>query len=460
MKVIFVLCDSFRQDHLGFMGKKPIYTPRLDAFSREACVFTHAQAGSWATVPNRTDLLTGRYGFPERGWRPLKDDDVTVPTMLDERGIPSQLVSDTANTVSRENNHYRGFTAWYHLRGQEGDHWRMNDDVPFKTTCPLSMIRYPKDRWHRVLMNRAHRTAESDWFAPGTFKWASEWLEQNYRRKDFLLWIDTFDPHEPWDPPQHYTDLYDPGYKGRVFEAPSYGLRKKLDFTDRELKYTRALYAGEVSMVDHWFGRMLDTVAKLGIEDHTMIIFTADHGVYLDYPDDGGLVGKPVATQPDGFWVGRGKPGEVTYHPMYMSMLRQPLLIRVPGRKPKRTAYYAQPCDIAPTIMDFFGMKRARRHHGQSLLPVIAGRKHSPRPRAYSGIHEFMSVVSDSRWAYCCWQGQRPCALWDLKKDPDQKHNIARRHPDRVRRMHRLLREFLRSHGASEEFIAKHDPMM
>lgn len=460
MKVIFVMSDSFRLDHLGCMGNKWIHTPVLDAFSKECATFTNTYAGSWATVPNRTDLLLGQYGFTERPWSPLKPGDITVGQELAGEGIPSQMVSDTANTISREYNLYRGFTAWFHNRGQEGDPWRINDDVPYKQECPLSVIRYTKERWHKILMNRSHRKVETDWFAPGTSQWAIEWLEQNYQRENFLLWIDMFDPHEPWDPPQCYVDLYDPGYKGRVMEAPTYGVRRKLDYTDRELKHTRARYAGEVTMVDRWFGRLLDTVDKLGIRDDTLIIFTSDHGHYLDYPSDGGLVGKPSSTGPTGTWAMGKDPSKVTHHPLYLSMVRQPLFIRCPKAKPRRISAVAQPCDITPTILDYFGIKTPERCHGQTLLPLIKGRKKSIRRTAFSGLHGKLSLVTNDRWSYCCWLGHRKAALWDRKKDPNQQRDVARKNPKVVKKMHAELVKFFKSTDTDEEYIDRHDPKM
>lgn len=456
MKVIFVMADSLRLDHLGYMGNKWIHTPNLDAFSTRANVFTHSIAGSWATVLNRMDLLLGRYGHPERkNWR-FAPDDIPIGRVLEGHGIPSQLVSNVANTISSRNL-YEGFTAYTHLRGQEGDPYFLDDSVPYKQTCPLSMIRYPKERWHQVLMNRAHREVETDWFAPEIFNWAMQWLERNYKRDNFLLWIDGFDPHEPFDPPQHYIDLYDPGYEGRIMEAPTYGVRKQLDFTDRELEHTRARYAGEITMVDHWFGKLLEMLKRLQIEDDTMVVFTTDHGHYFDYPNDGGLTGKATCVSPDGRW---SYGEDAIYHPLYLSMLRQPLLIRVPGTKSRRIPAFVQPCDITPTILDFFGKDTPHHCQGESLLPLMAGKKRRIRDAAHSAFPGFMSLVTNKRWSYCCWLGTRPCALWDLQKDPNQKHNVARKHPSVVRKLHSQMIKALREQGADEEYIARHDPMM
>jgi hypothetical protein len=288
MKVIFVIADSFRRDHLGVYGNKWIRTPNLDKFAKISAVFEKAHNGSFPTVPYRRDVILGHgdKGVAFNRWKRIDDDEVTVPARLAEKKIPSMLITDTQNTVTRAVNLYRDFTAWTLNRGQEGDpHW-MDATVPLTWPVPHPLIRYTEERWRQILVNRAHRNTETDWFAPGTYSLAIRWLEKNYRRDDFLLWMETFDPHEPWDPPQHYIDMYDPGYEGRVFDAPTYGLRKKIGITDRELRQIRARYAGEVSMVDTWFGNLLATLERLQILDETFVIFTSDHGIMLDEPGD------------------------------------------------------------------------------------------------------------------------------------------------------------------------------
>ena len=82
----------------------------------------------------------------------------------------------------------------------------------------------------------------------------------------FFLWLDTFDPHEPWDAPPYYVDWYDPGYRGEVLAHANYG---RADYmTEAERQHTKALYAAEVSMVDKWIGRLLQQVDDLGYRRH------------------------------------------------------------------------------------------------------------------------------------------------------------------------------------------------
>jgi len=464
MKAILIVSDSFRRDHLGVYGNHWIHTPNLDRFASRAYVFDRMFLSSFPTGPFRQDVLLGKArneGKPFNQWDPLEPGDVTLPAILGEKGVVSQLITDTANCVCRGRNYFQGFTAWHVNRGQEGDPAWLDDTVPFHADCPLGMIRYDKRRWHQVLMNRAHRKVETDWFAPGTFQKAIEWLEVNYRRKQFFLWIDTFDPHEPWDPPQHYVDLYDPNFKGTLYEAPTYGHRKEMGITDRELKQVRARYAGECTMVDTWVGRLLATLERLNIDDETAVVFTTDHGIYLDYPGDGGLICKPHQVGRDGKRGMGGKKSRppVRYFPMYPNLANTPLIVRLPGQtRSKRIKAYVQARDLMPTLLDLFKVKRPSGCTGESLAPLMKGRKTavSSRKHATYGSGGLSAQVCSGARLFACWTGQRPCMLFDRRDDPEIKRNVADENPGVVKRLHQVLLEDLRRMGADEEVLERY----
>lgn len=71
-----------------------------------------------------------------------------------------------------------------------------------------------------------HRRTERDSFAACTLQDAADWIELNHSHDKFFLWVDTFDPHEPWNPPLYYVDLYDPGYTGESIDHPPYAWTK------------------------------------------------------------------------------------------------------------------------------------------------------------------------------------------------------------------------------------------
>jgi len=459
VKVIYVIADTLRRDHVSAYGDAPwgkIHTPNLARFASQAAVFEHAYIGSFPTGPNRRDTVLGltSQGEALNRWEALTKQEVTFPRYLAEKKVVSMLITDTQNTVTRAPYLQRDFTAWAVNRGQEGDECCLDANVPFELPAPLRLIRYNAERWQQILTNRARRRVETDWFAPGTYSMAMDWLERNYTREDFFLWVDTFDPHEPWDPPQHYIDRYDPGFKGRVIEAPPGGFRKKMGVTGRELKQMRARYAGEVTMVDAWFGHMLSKLEQLGILDETMIVFTSDHGTPLAGPGDFDLMRKPVAIGADGMVASAGRRSKqpVTHVPLSVNTTRIPLIIRMPGMKrARRINAIAQPWDVTATILEAFGVPVPSNIIGASLLPLIAGKANKHRDVAISGNSQLLQATT-SRWMYSVWAGLRPAALYDLRNDPDCRKDVSRKQPAVARRLHGKIVKFMRGQGLDEEY--------
>ncbi|MBM3499796.1 MAG: hypothetical protein FJX74_14140, partial [Armatimonadetes bacterium] len=242
MKVILCVADTLRRDHVGAYGNRWIRTPNVDRFAGEAALFEQHFIGSFPTVPNRRDVMLGLgdKGVPFNRWKAIDPDEVTLAERLRDKRVPSMMITDTQNTVVQGINLWKGFTAWHCNRGQEGDACWLDTTVPLEFPVPPELIRYTAPWWHQTLMTRARRQVEEDWFAPGTYKLALDWLDQNHRLDSFFLYIDTFDPHEPWDPPDWYEGLYDPDFTGRRFDAPTYGIVKRLGITKREMRNIHA----------------------------------------------------------------------------------------------------------------------------------------------------------------------------------------------------------------------------
>ncbi len=449
MKAIFIMSDSFRRDHIGAYGNESIQTPNLDRLAGMSHVFEDMYAGSFPTGPNRRDIHVGKGeapGTPFNSWKNIEPDEVTLAERLGRAGVPSQMITDVANGAARGANMFKGFGAYHVNRGQEGDSYFLDDSADLDYPLPPELIRYNEAGLHRVLMNRARRRCEEDYFAPGTFKLACEWLERNWRREQFLLWVEVFDPHEPWDPPPWYLDLYDPGYGGRVFEFPPYGYYRKMGITEREIRHTQARYAGEVTMVDHAVGRLLATLQKLGLTDEVAIVFTSDHGIYAGHHGDAGCVGKPWLVCDETAWLVGGdfSVRNPTRLPLRTGTMRIPLIIKLPGQtQGERHRGIVQPWDLHPTMLELFGMDPPHDLQGTSLLPAMQGDKLPEREYAFnccmhsgSGTRQAMN----GEWIYTCWPaGEQEPHLIDLQSDPGQEHNVAGEHADVCRRMHAAL---------------------
>src|SRR5205807_3518280 len=199
--VLLIISDTLRRDCVSVYGEpgwfgRPIDTPHLERFSQRATVFDRAYSSSFPTVPLRNDILTGRATFTYKQWAPLDRDDATLQETLNGAGIVTALVADTPHPFAPGFNYQRGFQSWELIRGQEHDRWKAHPRDP-QPPCAPEKLRSPEQTVKQYLRNTAWWQSEADTFAARTMAAAAGWLEQNHRDR-FFLYVDTFDPHEPW----------------------------------------------------------------------------------------------------------------------------------------------------------------------------------------------------------------------------------------------------------------------
>lgn len=429
MNVILIIIDSLRKDHVGAYGNNWIQTPNLDAFARESLRFTRAQPESTPTIPARRTIHTGFRTFPFRdwdphkgesvllyGWQPIPEQQWTLAEILQAEGYETMLVTDTYHEAKAAMNFQRGFNVFDFIRGQENDHFQpmwMCPKEKIENTLLSGDRKNVEGKMRQYFANTVGRSGEQDYFGPQVFSRAARFLEGASKSgRPFFLTVDSFDPHEPWDPPEEYVKLYSDGHDGPEPYTSVYGGSDYLE--ERELERMKALYAGEVSMVDRWLGNFLDKVESLGLMEDTMIVLLSDHGHALG---EHGVVGKP----PYALWP------EVTDVPF---MIRHP-----EGRRAGDASdYYASTHDVAPTILSALGVEPPSPMDGQDLSVFFDGGKPEVRPYFVGGLHDHV-WVRDGDYAMISRNTGSGAKLYDLRADPEQQKNIAWRNPDIVKRM-------------------------
>jgi arylsulfatase A-like enzyme len=462
---IFISSDTLRRDHLGCYGNAWISTPHIDAFAAQALRFLNAYAASFPTVPNRRDVLTGRYTASYTGWAPLRSNEVVLPQALKSGGFESMMVCDTPHILANGYNFDRGFDGWEWIRGQESDRWRTSPEAP-RHPCDPVKLRNPDMLATHHRRNVAWWHHEADCFVARTMATACSWLEENYGRERFFLYVDTFDPHEPWDPPDWYVQMYDPDYNGQVVDYPCYAYADFL--TEAELKHARALYAAEVTLVDRWIGRLLDKIADLGLLKDTVVILTTDHGFLHG---EHGIMGKGLIDE-QGF----------ANIPLYEEISHIPLIVHYPGAGPGVRKAMVQPMDIMATILDIARIEMPDTVHGRSFAGVLRGEGDRLRDFAvtspYLGVASGAATVTCGKWSAIIWsapeqqaapdkavdgfaKAQRTAAdaagdmLFDLGSDPGQQHDIAAAHPQVLADLRARAVGFWAEVGTDEALLAR-----
>jgi arylsulfatase A-like enzyme len=336
MNVVVIVSDTFRRDHLGAYGNDRIHTPNLDRFASEAVVFDGHHVGSFPTMPARADLLTGRLSCAFMTWEPLPKDLPTVAEAFKSAGYLTTAIVDTPFYIRNGFGYDRGFHDFIWIRGQ-GDSSRLEERADARST------------W----------VGEADRYVARTMTAAENWLERHADEQFFLL-VDTWDPHEPWNPPDYYTRRYLADYEGGEVQPP-YAQWREAGLSERDLAVAHATYCGEVTMVDRWVGRLLEKIELVGICEETIVVFLSDHGFYFG---EHGYLGKSV-------WVEEARTQ--TWSPLYGELTRIPLMIRVPGVEPGRRSALTSAPDIAPTLLDLAGLDQLEGATGKSFARLASG---------------------------------------------------------------------------------------
>ena len=205
-----------------------------------------------------------------------------------------------------------------------------------------------------------------------------------------------------------------------------------MSLTPEGLGSYMALYYGLVAEVDYWVGEILKALEETGLEQKTLVIFTADHGEMM------------------------GSHGTFSKGNFHEEAFRVPMLMRLPGRiKPaQRLNSPASGMDLMPTILDYCGLADKRKDcDGQSLRPANEGRKFE-RAFSYGELGNPQKArrsirTNDAKFILFA-NGQ--AQLYDLKTDPGEQHNLLLEqnrkpaHLDRAQQLRKQMQDYLEHH--------------
>ena len=437
--LIHIGVDTWGADWVGAYGNDFIRTPSVDGLLAKSAVFEDCYPEVLPTIPCRRSIYTGRRIFPSemveqpddqvriRGWHQMYAEDVTLSETLRGAGYTTAIVSDLYHQFKPNKNFHRGFDSWRWIRGQEQDKYE---------TGPRSAIRLadyahpsqanrlnPRGPSMQYLLNRRSFKTEDDYFAAQTFRHAREWLSNNAQENQpFYLHIESFSPHEYWDPPQEYYRLYmKSDYRGPTLIHPPDNAKI---LTPVEFEHCRAMYAGLVTFVDKQIGKFLAQVESMGLMENTIICFIADHGTMM------------------------GEQGQI--HKAEVRIRRQvthvPFAIYHPAMRwnGKRIGGYVQHTDVMPTMLDYLGVAAPTRVTGVSRKAMLETQAKSNFETVVTGWGEH-AALRTPEWVYLTrWSpGPKFEQLYDLKKDPKELVNVAEENGKVVAHMKQQLTKYV-----------------
>ncbi len=450
LNLIVFVSDTFRHDNLECYGGRevngrPVECPNLNRFANDCVVFEDAYPEGMPTIVIRRTLYTGRrvlpfHFYPQHddlvqlpGWHGFFNEDVTFSETLNHSGYITALISDLPHQEKPGRNFHRGFRTVRWVRGNESDLYGtvphrflpLNDIAPpeYFTPHPGSWISLP---WmNQYIANKKLWSKQGDSCAEIVSRETSQWLRENHGESPFYLHVECFDSHEPFDPPRAFLEKYLPDPKGYSYLMGPYS---DVNLPEPVKQRIRAQYAGEVTCVDYWFGKVLETITELGLLDNSIVVFLSDHGT--------------MQGEQNQFAKGPARlRGQVTH---------VPLMVRLPHKQfaGKKVPGFVQLPDVMPTLLHLMGLKPPSRVTGKNFWPLVTGETKSLRDYTVHA-YEWVAAVRDKEWnCSMVWnpkhdKGSYAPQLYNLSQDPQELHNVAAKYPDVVRRLAPRIKEYM-----------------
>jgi choline-sulfatase len=418
--VLLVMADQLAPSWLPVHGHGLVHAPSLDALAERSTVFESAYCPSPLCAPSRAGLLTGRLPSSTSVFDNAAELPASLPTVthhLRAHGYFTALVGKM-HFVGPDQLH--GFEERLTADIYPGDldwtpDWRLpaSEHVPWYHTMEsvlepgVCVASLQQDYDDEVAFRAVRKIFD---------------LARDGRERPFFLVVSFSNPHDPWELRQRYWDLYDraaidmpvvPAIPLAEADPHSRRLREmcgtdEIALTDDQLRAARHGYYAAISYMDERVGEVLGALRDAGVDDDTIVVFTADHGEML------------------------GERGLWYKMSFFEQSARVPLFVRVPGAATaRRVSEPVSLLDVAPTLLELAGAPAAPEGaiDGESLVPLMArdaaGRSepvvgeylaegvNAPAVLVRRGPHKFIACLGD------------PDQLYDLAQDPAELVNLA-----------------------------------
>ena len=431
--ILFLMADQFTYDTMSCMGSCA-RTPNLDRIAQSAVCFSNCYTNAPLCMPARTSLATGLY--PEE----LNTVDNYGTGLTPQSSTWMQRVRDAGYETSLFGKaHLHKFCPDLRdkISQMQGYGYQIVDELPGPRTYATvrssyyehlksrGLLRcYEEDMKRRyeegpVYDSRPTPLPTKDYADVYIADRALDYLGQVSPDVPWFCTVSFGGPHDPWDTPAEYVLPYQdvippPARPAPVSIAPDRPrgvydeiLNGKYDpsltpdikrMTQQDIQALRRSYYGHVTLIDDQIGRILTCLERRGMLEHTIIVFTADHG---EENGDYGLLFKQTFLE---------------------SSVRVPLLISIPGETRRSIHTPVELMDLGPTVCHLVGIE-GQLGHARSLLPLMQGGIIEKQRLASQIFGETMLLEKGIKVVFN--QEDIPYLLFDLNSDPMESYNLA-----------------------------------
>ena len=427
--ILWYCADQMRFDAIGALGNPHVHTPNLDRLVGEGVAFTSAYCQAPICTPSRASFLTGKYpstihvNTNGNGYFPRHETLVT--RRLADAGYDCGLVgklhlAGAANgREPRVDDGYRYF-QYSHAprdnwpRGHDYADWLREQGVE-----PSAVLTVKSNLFGDLMEPSPERDNvpphlhQTTWCTEKALEFIGE-----PRDGPWLLSVNPYDPHPPYNPPWEYYRRFDPdALPGPHFRESDLAHQAKLAAVDFQTRPRRpeeigarkiqAAYYAMVEQIDEQLGRIVDHLDRTGERENTVIIFSTDHGEALG---DHGLTQKGCR--------------------FFDGLSRVPLLWSWAGRfaSDLRSDALVELTDVVPTLLELAGLRIPDETQGRSLRPILLGEapldhhREFVRSECYDAFNlpdrTFGTMYRDRRWKLIVYHGHEIGELYDMERDP------------------------------------------
>lgn len=429
--VIYILADDAGIGDFGCYGGQIIRTPNVDRLCAEGLKFTQHYSGSTVCAPSRSVLLTGQHTGHTRvrgngKGAHLLDEDVTIGEVMQAAGYVTGAMgkwgvgeADTAGAPWKQGfDHYFGYLNQSRAHHYYQDYLWKNGEKVFYPDNPTQRTHYSHDL-----------------FAAD----ALEFIKQHQKER-FFLYLPFTIPHVDLDVPEESKKEY----LGKLGPEKPYGTPGGQHY--RHEKHPHATFAGMITHMDRDIGRILDLLKELDIDDDTLVMFASDNGA----TSAGGADPK--------FFDSNG-PYRGIKRDLYEGGIITPMIARWPGViEPGRVTDHIS-CfqDLLPTLADLVNLEPPQNIDGISFLPTLLDKPQEQSQHDYL-YWEFSEQGGKRALRRGDWKvvqlkvssmNPKPVELYNLADDPGEANDLAKKYPEKVKELVRLMNE---AHTPSEKF--------
>ncbi len=435
--IIFILTDDLGFNQIGAYGDTPINTPNIDNLAKNGIRFTQAYSGNTVCSPSRVSLFTGRDGrFMSNNSNTVKlqEIDVTLAHVLKYANYDTALFGkySIGSQMGVTDPLAMGFDTWYGMYSILEGHRQ-----------------YPTILWRD---GKKIRIEENEGGKKGAYAqelFTEEAIDYINKKHDnpFFVMLTFSSPHAELAVPEKYYRQYKGKFPEKSYTGMSTGIPddKYAAYYPAAVENPHATFAGMVSALDDYVGRIMQVLKDKGIADNTLIVFTSDNGPH----DEGG--GDPKFFKASAPYKGQKRD-------LYDGGIHVPMIIHWPDKisKPRVDDTPWAFADVLPTFADLSGVSLnvvpRVRTNGVSIATLLNDSPGKIQERILywefgkqvgdpnSGIiGEVYQAARKGKWKAVRYGLANSVELYNIESDPNESTNLAAKYTDIVNEFYKMF---------------------